>query len=1119
MTKKILSIILTLVLLLSALNVMPVMAENTEAAAGDYWFLDFNEGEVISHTVNTGASSDSNGKTFYPFLSRDSSAALSHETITVNDGGITKSVSALKVESSGYSSLIFTDKNGKPLTARAGVTYTVKVKAYIEYFGKWSQWFYGFGFTGHETSGYKTENETVKYVDSRKNDSFITLNAQYPKFGMGSVYYNDKAERVFDTFDTSVVGHYYNGTYTFTVQNEDPQTDAFIAHDETGKEYAVNNYFGAFLSMSPVTLEDGTKVKSTVYVDSIEVISNDYNGELAPHSVTYCNGDQIIKTESLGIGKPLWDGGVNDDCYFGGWYTDKALTKAYDSLTMKNEDVVLYGKFLPYLSQTEINFFKYNGSVNAYYTYNGELKNKFDAGGWNYSSVTDNKLVFKNTRTWAQSGAYLLHDKDTADLLVPEPGATYEISVKYTVDSMDAQSSSISIGYGMNKAYSSDLRDYKFTSQKQVAALSADDVSDTVKTVNTTLTIPESMGDDILPCMGIFTFFSGRSDSANDSPVSSITVSEIIVKKKETDNIISFDGASVLTEETVDKAGCQAMRIYFGYTLNQNGKIVIDGKENEVVARGILVKDSTNTAGLDLTTPLGNGVVHIFNNNLENCWSYDQSTGKVTFSAYINRLNENDTRALSFRAYVVTADGSVYFSKTRSRSVEQITNASINTAPESQNQKQKVTIMLVIGQSNAEGAGYVEEKGIVTAANGMWELSAMPTVAKYGQVFMSTDKKGVTALGPENEYSLNYIDKKGGFAPAYAAKWSELTGEKVVILQLALGATSLAEWQKDANQKGLYKELVFSQYSSSNPDGNRGYNSTEGYYLYNRAVTAYNNTYRALSAQYEISHAFYVWNQGESNETKTDADSTVYGDERYAKYFEKMHDDLLSDCQGLTMGTIIAVRSCRASSHSLGGNPISGASTGPRRAQYRISAKRDDLNTVSYLTEECNTYANFWSKLPTEKQKGSDYELVPSYKGCSYAYSNMHYTQLKYNEMGSDAAVNLYKALYGEINFDGVAVRNANYQLIGKFGTDGSGSFTVKNDGTIGTRYLQIRPEDASCTYDFSLSVNKETLTLTVDLYTDGSHHGSGDEYITEYGEIKWEELGADTLNIVCKVH
>lgn len=434
---------------------------------------------------------------------------------------------------------------------------------------------------------------------------------------------------------------------------------------------------------------------------------------------------------------------------------------------------------------------------------------------------------------------------------------------------------------------------------------------------------------------------------------------------------------------------------------------------------------------------------------------------------------------------------------------------------EASSQKEKITIILVIGQSNAEGAGYKEEKGIILASNGKWQLSALPATAEYGTVFMTTSSDGISSLDPSYEYSTNFLDKQGGFAPAFAAKWNELTGEKVVILQLAVGATNLAEWQKDANVKGLYKELKFAE--GNGVTGNRGYSNKEGYFLYKNAVKAYNSTYEALSKHYTINNSFYLWNQGESNELSTAETHTIYGDKVYAKHFEKMHENLINDCTGLKFGAIIAVRSCRAISNSEN-KVISASSTGPRRAQYRLSYKRDDLYTVSWSTEDCNCYANYWNSETNKTLYGKDHDLVPSYKGTPYPYSNMHFSQLKYNEMGYDGAENLYKILYGKNKFNGVAVINANGELIGKFDCNGNGKYVIKNDHTIKTRYLQIRPENASCSYDFSLKINIKTATLQITLYTKGHPADSGDKYISEYGEINWSELNCDSLNISCRI-
>ncbi len=1181
--KKLLSFCLALVLLINMFaGCLCVTATEDKEVIFDYAFFDFNKGEVVAHTVNTGSSADSSGNTFYPFVSKDNAASICQEDITVIDGGATKTVSTLKIEASGYSSIIFTDKEGKPFEARPNVTYTVRIKAYIKYFGRWSQFFYGFGLSGHESANYKAANESITYIDHKTNNVIKSAKAQYPKFGSGSVYYNGNNDRYTEMLDTSLNGFYYDTTFTLDLSNENNEGDPFIAHDAEGNEYETNNYFGAFLSMANVTVADGTMKRSTVYIDSIEIYSADtaakvtmYDGQNiigeeyinmgsalptapqkagydfkgwyldpdfsipanqtvdipnlslyalyidpnAPVKINYYMGNEIIKSEMCNPNTPLWDGRGVEGYYFAGWYKDDALKTAYKSLNAC-ESIDLYGKFLPYKTQYTATTFAAHSKINVYYTYNGEVYNSFDGSGWNWSGVTkDKKLISKNDRTWAQSGTYIIRDEQTGDMIVPEPGASYVINVKYTLTNLDASSMSISLGYGMKKSLSGDISDKTPENRKILAThTSLDDIGKEY-TVSHTVSIPEMPDSQLLSCLAIYTSYSGRRDTSIENPLSQIEIGEITVEQKNTDSIISFDGASVLNESACEIAKSQAMRVYFGYNINENGKAIIDGEEKEIVARGILIKNAESPASLDVNSSLASGVINVFNNkNMENCWNYDSNTGRVTFSAYISGFDRNDERNVSVRGYIITSDGVVYYSKVKTRSVKQILDNSIATLPQNNTQKEKITIMLVIGQSNAEGAGYTEEKGIVAVANGKWELSAKPTTTKYGEVFMSTTKAGVTKLGPENEYSTNYIDQKGGFAPAFAAKWNELTGEKVVILQLALGATGLAEWQKDANTKGLYKELNFTQYNgSTNPNGNRGYNTTEGYFLYNRAVAAYNATYTALSKQYEISHSFYLWNQGETNEGRDATTNTIYGDELYAEYFEKMHDDLLNDCPGMTMGNIIAVRSCKATANTKG-KVISGASTGPRRAQYRLSAERDDINTISWLTESCNSYASYWNTVPEGMLYGKDYALVPSYKGCSYAYSNMHYTQLKYNEMGAEGAENLYKIMYGEANFDGVAVRDANGDLLGKFAADGSGRFTVTNDNTVATRYLQIRPEDASCNLDFSLSVDKETSTLKITVYADGSHRSSGDTYVTEYGEINWTALGNNKLDIICEI-
>ena len=864
---------------------------------------------------------------------------------------------------------------------------------------------------------------------------------------------------------------------------------------------------------------------STMFFSVLPVNASEVpDGVTNEYSVSYYNGSELVKTEMLKPGEKLWDGSNVDDEYFSGWYTDAELTKPYNSLFSEAADMSLYGKFKSYDSNLTIDEFTYSGNnVNRYYTYNNEIFSQYDLGGWSYHGVTDGNLVLANVKSKSQSGNYIIHHQDTGNAFVPEPGATYEITATYTVDAVDGNYCCLSAGFGVNKDYYADQKGYAPTTYTKFSGNNYNDVVDGVQTETVSISVPEEVEDNVLPCLTIYFQSSGMDNTVTGNKMQ-ITVQSLNIKKTDYRNAITFGGASILTDTAMEENGSQAMRVFFSYNLNENGKIVIDGVEKNIVARGIMLKATENKVSLEQKNAGKNGIINVMNtDNLDKCWSYDEATGKVTFSMYITGFNENDERSISMRSYIVTEDGTTIYSSIRSRSVKQITDATINSVPTVEGEKEKIAIMLVIGQSNSTSAGYHEELGAVAVAGENWVISEKPTTAKYGAVYMAkSGYNGITTLGPETEYSINYRDTEGGFAPAYAAKYYELTGQKVVIIPAGQGGTQLEAWQRDCNDKNedgtyAYKGLQSEQDRNST----RGWSESKGYYVYDRAVTAYNNTYNALKEQYDIVNSFYVWNQGENDEMDhkyNPETNTVYDDETYMYYYEKMHRELMEDCPGLTNGTIIAVRSCRTAKNS-SGYPISSATTYARRAQYRVASKRDDINLVSWVTESCQATANYKNGLPEGVNYGRDYDLMPTIKGSAYSGANMHYTQIRYNEMGTDGAVNYCKILSGTSTFDGVAVRDGKGTLIGKFDTQGNGNFSITKDSTVVTQFLQIRPEDASCTYDFALHVDKETSTLTIDLYTDGSHPESGDAYITEYGEIKWDALGSNTLNIVCVIH
>lgn len=881
--------------------------------------------------------------------------------------------------------------------------------------------------------------------------------------------------------------------------------------------------------------EEGIEVEGKIFVGwysdkelTIPALPN-VNGETALYgkyvskddtiNVKYIYNGEVLKDAPATLYSKIWNGknAVDGKTLFG-WYTDEALTQRYTLATVEMTDLVLYGDFVDYTTDyQETSWPTHFSSINIYSEYNDTIMTSFSAGGWNWGDAAklnyNDCLLLANRNTWGQGGGVILHDAETGDVLVPEPSSLYEVSIEYTVPKLDAKNVTVSLGFGYDKAKANSLSNISPNVSQQVGEF--EEVTNEIQTATFTYNVPENTGD-ILPCFVISASFGGRKDATNSAPVSYIAISKVTVKKVEIKGL-SYGGASVLKEEVAEELNEQALRVYFDYTLDDEGKfIAADLLKYNIKERGIIMKgDGVSDASLVLDNVGKDGVRGIRKTGgFDKGWLYDAESGKVTFSMRVSGLEMNDTRRIKFRGYVVLDNNMICYSDTSTISVNDIKNAVDTDSPKG-DEKEKIAILMVIGQSNAQGAGFSEEMEIVKVTNGMWEMSAMPTTTDYGAVYLS-NTGAVTSLSPAYEYSTNWAERVGGYGPALAARWHELTGDKVVVLQMAVGATGLAEWQKDANSnREHYKEL-------STPGDDRGYNGE--YYLYKRAVKAFNETYEALSGNYEITTAFYTWNQGENAESRTNPDeNTIYDDATYAEYYEKMHNDFMADCPGLEFGAITAVRSCRNTSHSQKKWNVAGVTTNARRAQYRLASKLDDIFFVSWHTEDARRTApgSFQTNGISEPTWGGNYDLVPSFKGCSYAFSNMHMTQLNYNIIGKESAENILASLNGNVNFDGVAVRDGDANLVGKFGVDGSGKFSITDDNTTRTQYLQIRPEDATCTYDFSLSVDVNTKQIVIDLYTDGSHHASGDDYVTEYGEINWaklNELGIDTLDIVCNV-
>lgn len=174
---------------------------------------------------------------------------------------------------------------------------------------------------------------------------------------------------------------------------------------------------------------------------------------------------------------------------------------------------------------------------------------------------------------------------------------------------------------------------------------------------------------------------------------------------------LDIKGASVLKAESATTAGSQAMRFYFSYNADENGKMLFAGKTHTVTARGILVCDAQKQEAL--VKENGKVIKTEKTENLDHCWSYEN--GVLTFSAYIKELKENDLRSIKVRGYVVLSDGSVLYSPVSTYCVNDIT---VNNALEQGRKDYSLNDTAVMEKARLMGANEKLSNGYTFDWNG-----------------------------------------------------------------------------------------------------------------------------------------------------------------------------------------------------------------------------------------------------------------------------------------------------------------------------------------------------------------------------------------------------------------
>ena len=333
-----------------------------------------------------------------------------------------------------------------------------------------------------------------------------------------------------------------------------------------------------------------------------------------------------------------------------------------------------------------------------------------------------------------------------------------------------------------------------------------------------------------------------------------------------------------------------------------------------------------------------------------------------------------------------------------------------------------LTYILVAGQSNAAGFQtenkYRPQDSVACAEDQIYSTTASFEPGEKNGINGTRDLTGVTfsesvtadnaekfvpgsltgernIYGEELEYKTDHLamDQGGKCGPdsGIAYEWNKLTGDKVWIINTAVGATGIQAWTP----------------------GGRYYENTKAFCQYT------NKTYDAEieARHYTKGKKLLFWLQGENDKNMDAAD--------YTGYFMQMFKGMQSDI-GIEKLGIIMVRSSGSGQHT---NKLDLTMTGPRITQYYTgqSTKYGDIYVASnanenWVTDEgVSSYFNNAYKtgnLDYPLRAGISTELPATVK---QVHNDIHYSQIAHNENGITAAYGMYEALYQNAKADSVS--------------------------------------------------------------------------------------------------
>ncbi len=306
--------------------------------------------------------------------------------------------------------------------------------------------------------------------------------------------------------------------------------------------------------------------------------------------------------------------------------------------------------------------------------------------------------------------------------------------------------------------------------------------------------------------------------------------------------------------------------------------------------------------------------------------------------------------------------------------------------------KAPLNIFLITGQSNAAGTYDIPEG----TDEGYFTKTQLENTLKPKQGTVLCTDVTMTGLIQESMYDLSR--GRAGFSPALGKTWYDLTGEKSLMIQTAVGGAPIEAWEKPSNG---------TRYTYTNAQANF-YETTK--YAYDEMVAQI----RKEDSGYELNHVYVFWLQGETGMASSyipdmdgpgignwafGARSRVLNADQYFNIFMKNMEYFREDMNCEFMGILLVRAVVEVASQESKSLQLFTDLCPARAAQYALNNQND--RSIALVSRVCDiARVEAWEDTAVEGW---------GYMGCN----NLHYNQTGHNANGVQAAENTYLNIYG----------------------------------------------------------------------------------------------------------